>query len=262
MTTLTWGGYCYIYFSGNGIYDPDTFEVFHNTIVEKDRYEWQKWKACSSREIFIRDVNKSWYFNGINNKCANIRSVVDLLKTLTQGYKVITVGSSAGGYAAVLFGSLLKAHRIFAFSAQYDLTDWLSARNLLATESVSQQYEYVNIISLVKKSMVPIYYFYPAYAEKDIRQRELVKDISNIHTFGIKSKLHGKAVYPNSLPTLLQMDEKELKKLEFNYENKITSPFKMAIATTGIKVAMTGFFYNSLKPIYYKYKTLVRKLKV
>lgn len=49
------GGYCYIYFSGNGIYDPDTLEVFRNKIILNDRYEWLRWKSKSSREIFIKN---------------------------------------------------------------------------------------------------------------------------------------------------------------------------------------------------------------
>lgn len=41
--------------------------------------------------------------------------------SLAMGYQVITVGSSAGGYAAVLYGSLLKAVRVIAFNAQFSL---------------------------------------------------------------------------------------------------------------------------------------------
>ena len=32
---------CYIFFSSNGLYYPETAEVFQKEIVEKDRYEWK-----------------------------------------------------------------------------------------------------------------------------------------------------------------------------------------------------------------------------
>lgn len=43
------GAYCYIYFSGNGIYDPDTLEAFNKTIVKEDRYDWKRGKLKNNK---------------------------------------------------------------------------------------------------------------------------------------------------------------------------------------------------------------------
>ena len=52
--------------------------------------------------------------------------LLEWLKKETRGYEVYTVGSSAGGYAAVLFGYSLNAERIISFNGQFILYDLLS----------------------------------------------------------------------------------------------------------------------------------------
>ena len=58
---------CIIFFSGNGLYYPDTIECFNETIVENDRYEWNTVGHADvilkkySMIIYLRDVFKSWY---------------------------------------------------------------------------------------------------------------------------------------------------------------------------------------------------------
>lgn len=253
------GGYCYIYFSGNGIYDPDTLEVFRNKIILNDRYEWLRWKSKSSREIFIRDIYKEWYLRGISAKYNNIEKVYMLLKELSQGYKVVTVGSSAGGYAAVLFGCLLKAEKVFAFSAQFNLTDWLAKRNILNSSEVLEQNQYIDITSKIVNSHTQIYYFYPAYSDVDKIQSDFVVEIKNVHIFGIKSSLHGRALYPNCIPDLLAANDKKLEILKKNYVNKIVSPFKMALKISGLRKAVIGFMIGVAKPVLYQYKDWLRK---
>jgi hypothetical protein len=71
--------------------------------------------------IFVRDIFKSWYVCGISDRYSSIDDMIDFLKEETKGYKVITVGNSAGGYMAVLAGVLLGAERVFNFSGQYSL---------------------------------------------------------------------------------------------------------------------------------------------
>ncbi|MBQ6886197.1 MAG: hypothetical protein IJN54_01625 [Lachnospiraceae bacterium] len=33
---------CYIFFSGNGLYFPNTVEEFEKTIIKNNRFEWEK----------------------------------------------------------------------------------------------------------------------------------------------------------------------------------------------------------------------------
>ncbi len=59
--------YACIYCSSHGIYFPNTEAEFEKRIVAQDRYDWLKNKVRNvQKHIFIRDVQKQWYLNGIN----------------------------------------------------------------------------------------------------------------------------------------------------------------------------------------------------
>ena len=122
------GKKCLILFSGNGLFYPNTENSFKECIFEKDRYEYQslaksKNLQCFSRIIFVRDIYKQWYVNGMNATCPDVEKTAAVLREKTEGYQITTAGNSAGGYAAVLFGILLSAKRIYSFSGQFDITD-------------------------------------------------------------------------------------------------------------------------------------------
>jgi hypothetical protein len=71
-----------------------------------------------TRHFYI-DKNKNSYHQGINGITTNVEETVEYLKNEIRDYKnVIFVGSSAGGYAAILFGSLLNITSVLAFIPQ------------------------------------------------------------------------------------------------------------------------------------------------
>ena len=70
--------------------------------------------------IFVKDFLQCWYQKGLLGKTHDIESTVEYLNGIlpeTTG-KLITLGASAGGYAAIRFGVALNADRILAFSPQ------------------------------------------------------------------------------------------------------------------------------------------------
>lgn len=112
---------CAIYFSSNDIYYPNNEEIFRKRIVEKNFFEWYNTRINARKHIFLRDIFKQWYLEGINAELDSPEKIFEWLKRETEGYEVVTVGSSAGGYSAVLYGSLLKAQKVIAFNAQFSL---------------------------------------------------------------------------------------------------------------------------------------------
>ncbi len=117
-----------LFFSGNGLYYPNTSEVFEEIILQKDRYEWENIARSLASDyhelIFIRDVYKTWYSEGISAESPSIEATLSRLKKLTEKADyLVCVGNSAGGYAALLFGCLLKANAIFSFSGFVNLDD-------------------------------------------------------------------------------------------------------------------------------------------
>ena len=75
----------------------------------------------SCDKIFIRDLRQKWYQNGLQGYTENIYGTTELLRNLCgiKDYQTISfIGNSSGGYAALLFGNLLKVYSVIAFSPQ------------------------------------------------------------------------------------------------------------------------------------------------
>lgn len=71
--------------------------------------------------LFIRDVSMSWYLNGVDGLGDSVDEVVDFItgeRKRLSASKLFCLGSSMGGYAALLFGHLLQADCVLAFGPQ------------------------------------------------------------------------------------------------------------------------------------------------
>lgn len=74
-------------------------------------------------KTFFVDIQHCWYHKGLHALSTNIEETKTYLETLFRPYqKVVIMGNSAGGYAAILFGSLLKVAHVIAFVPQTILT--------------------------------------------------------------------------------------------------------------------------------------------
>ncbi|MCD4729746.1 MAG: hypothetical protein K8R74_04035 [Bacteroidales bacterium] len=72
-------------------------------------------------KIFLRDFKQAWYQKGVDDDIDNIEKVKDFLEKLIteKGYKKICfLGNSMGGYAAILFGSILNVDKVLSFAPQ------------------------------------------------------------------------------------------------------------------------------------------------
>lgn len=121
-----------VYFTSHNLFYPDTIECFEKAIKEKDRYEWTRIKINrASKHIFLRDIFKIWYVKGINSKINSIPLILDFLKKETEGYdEIVMIGSSAGGTAAALFGSMLNADIVFDFNGQWEINSSIKKFNI------------------------------------------------------------------------------------------------------------------------------------
>lgn len=223
----------YIFFSSNGIY-IDNIDSINNVLVAQDRYEWENVsKDQAYNKIFVRDIKKSWYLNGVNKNESSVEALLQELKIITNGKRIVTVGNSSGGYAATLFGYLLNAEYVLNFSGQFVLFE---KENLLcgADEAISDKY-YPFLYDFVKnnmdckyfdlrnfKSNVNVFYFVPFYSRDDNVQYEFVKNISNIHAILIASNIHGDCISGSSLHKVLAMNHKEILLLARYFSGKVS----------------------------------------
>jgi pimeloyl-ACP methyl ester carboxylesterase len=73
------------------------------------------------KRLFVRDPALVWFQHGVPGFGETIDEVAASLKAIVdeQGIeRLVVIGSSAGGYAALAFGALLRADLVLAFSPQ------------------------------------------------------------------------------------------------------------------------------------------------
>ena len=76
------------------------------------------------KRLFVRDLRQAWYHLGTPEYGATLESVAEGLGALLAQHDVdrlVATGNSAGGYAALVFGTLLGADTVLSFAPQTTL---------------------------------------------------------------------------------------------------------------------------------------------
>lgn len=71
--------------------------------------------------VLVRDSRRIWYQRGVSGVGQSVDAVADHLAEQIAAIgprRVVFIGSSAGGYAAILFSALVPAHKVIAFGPQ------------------------------------------------------------------------------------------------------------------------------------------------
>lgn len=85
---------------------------------------WKAAQALPHNRIFVRDQRRGWYLTGIGGGLDDWLSILVRLEGIVGDIApatVTAVGASAGGYAAILFGSMLDVDVVHAFGPQTTL---------------------------------------------------------------------------------------------------------------------------------------------
>lgn len=86
-----------------------TFEFYNSTSI------------LNHHRVFFRDLSQRWYHLGLAGITKDIDQTKDYIRLTIDRIKpkeIIFVGNSMGGYAAILFSSLLNKGRVVVFSPQ------------------------------------------------------------------------------------------------------------------------------------------------
>jgi pimeloyl-ACP methyl ester carboxylesterase len=106
-------------FAAMGTYEPPPFDFVQITA------------GMPVKRLFVRDVQRIWYHRGVPGFGDSIEDAARSLKEMLAAQRVervVVFGSSAGGYAALVFGTLLEADLVVAFAPQTMLDrDWLAS---------------------------------------------------------------------------------------------------------------------------------------
>jgi len=107
-----------VIFAAMGTRPPPPFHFFQITT------------GMPAKRLFARDPTRVWYHRGVPGFGDSIDAVAGSLQKLISeqhAERVIALGSSAGGYAALVFGTLLAADLVLCFAPQTMLDPaWLA----------------------------------------------------------------------------------------------------------------------------------------
>jgi pimeloyl-ACP methyl ester carboxylesterase len=73
------------------------------------------------KRLYVRDLHQSWYHRGMpghGDELLDVAAAVRKVLARRRVERLVVVGTSAGGYAALTFGTLLGADLVLAFSPQ------------------------------------------------------------------------------------------------------------------------------------------------
>ncbi|MEN9352756.1 MAG: hypothetical protein RL318_81 [Fibrobacterota bacterium] len=254
----------FLFFSGNALYFPNTDEVLERTIIHSDRYEWENILSQGiipfSFAIFVRDIKKTWYSEGISAQYPDIDALLGLLKTLIpDGRKLVCVGNSAGGYAATLFGILLGAERIINVSGFVLLGDDLcsGAENpaLNAAMQVEKKRKWFDLRPLLATGNCDIYHIYPVDSAMDQEQHAILSRYSNVHAFPVASSRHGDGAPGYIYPYLLSFSNERMRELAKRLRSRAWTPFALARCSLGLWGALRARILRKIRRLRIKYSS-------
>lgn len=96
------------------------FGSMGNNFGVQPRQFFKTFQERDAEVLFVKDYRQCWYQRGLIGVTKDVPSTAEYLRTLLNGdmRPVVTVGASSGGFAALLFGAMLGARRVVAFSPQ------------------------------------------------------------------------------------------------------------------------------------------------
>lgn len=77
--------------------------------------------AHAARRIFVRDLDQCWYQRGVRDASTTLAETTTALRALIDASaprRLVTLGTSAGGFGAIYFGCALGADHVLAFGPQ------------------------------------------------------------------------------------------------------------------------------------------------
>ncbi len=262
VVSLSGGNTCYIFCSSNGlnqIADSIDPQVFSN-----DYYEWnnisknKRIKRKAGKYIFVRDVFQKSYVDGINKDINSIDKIIELLCVESAGYDVVCVGSSGGGYLAMILGAKLKnCSRVFSFGGLFSLYSWTGANNNFVFSDIEAyqkhigeiDYEkYYSIRKMIESYDKPLFHFYGINHFADCVQINELNGVSNKNVFliGLKTGRHGGDFFGFTYPYLLSKSNHKMRMI-CDGNNVVVSKIRFAIRVMGLFPFLAHSFERFLK---------------
>lgn len=173
-------------------------------------------------KIFLRDFNQAWYQKGVDSEIDHIDKIIDYLKdkiSKNQYDKICFIGNSMGGYAAILFGSILNVDCVISFAPQTFIDKfnrfinidrrWRSQLSKVHNfqDNNKEYFDLKEYLSQNQAYETELNIYYSAKHRLDKKHAERLKRIKNVRLHPIREGGHGvvKTVRDNGeLKSLIQ----------------------------------------------------------
>ena len=157
------------------------------------------------KRLFVRDPALVWFQHGVPGFGETIDEVAASLKAIVDEQEVerlVVIGSSAGGYAALAFGSLLQADLVLAFSPQTILDrGWLDEvgddrwpghfKNLASLGGPDPHWvDLREALPRERRDGTEFEVHYPSPYEKDARHAERLAGLPGVKLVGYERAYH------------------------------------------------------------------------
>lgn len=117
------------------------FAGFYDT---NPRFDWNILKRFDTDVFLIKDIKMAWYLTGVDDISTDVMTTRDFIHKYIYKYdKLLFFGSSMGGYAAILYGSLVNHNNkiINAFAPQVSLDYNVEIPNQWTIKAVKERVE-------------------------------------------------------------------------------------------------------------------------
>ena len=147
----------------------------------------RSFSSAPLKTVYVRDLAAAWYHRGVAGVGPDVDSVAMHLREITaDAEEVVMVGNSAGGFGALLFGSLLGCE-VHAFSPQTFIepslrqthrdTRWESFVDALGTDL---DHRYADLLPVLAESAGRFHVYYAARERLDAVHAERLGDLPQV----------------------------------------------------------------------------------
>lgn len=140
--------------------------------------------------LFLNDPSESWYLNGAGKYANSFRELRKRLSLKYSGYSRVThIGLSMGGYAGILYGSILKVDKVIAYAPQTDLSFAISDRDFYKQNPYLMK-KYGNLRNFINDSTQ--YYIWTLWNHSrshGLYHFNHIKDFKNANSFKLPTRL-------------------------------------------------------------------------
>ncbi len=224
-------------------------------------------KSFNVDKIFIRDLDQSWYHKGLKDISTSIEGTAIFLKKIIEKQKyskVVCLGNSMGGYAAIVIGKLIGADRVLSFAPQTFLDNenrdkfsdnrWQEQITLLP-QNIDKKYLDLNLFLKNKTTQTKIELYFSLDERIDIAHVQYIQDNPSVSMYPFLEGGHQLVQKLRKSGDLYRILRNHLSDSK---EEKILSVFKEIESGVAIQLSLLkhNVEFDTFLDFYNKYATL------